>query len=279
MQKKKKKTAGDRIRLIIVLILSIVIGFCGAKLTDFWITARNNNKGTQEIKQVIADNDVPSTTASPDDGTFHMTRQAWDALKQQYPEMMAYMAFPDEFVSEPVAHPSQSNPMQFLRHWFDGSYNALGVVFIDANNALTDTNMVLYGHSSDYDLHVRFSALTQLTDQSMWDAHHEFTVWYDDRIATYKIVAVNNLDTYSQKAEDWNFTQANFNSQEDLDRYMGYVKEGNLINPGEDSEINYGDRFLSLQTCKRYNSRYHIILTCKQISETDWNGDPIDHNN
>lgn len=252
------------LRTIIVVILILVILISGYEVISYLMDRSKEVKPERDLRAQIEEE------STVDDNGFQLSRKAWEDLKSKNSDIVGYLAFPDGFVKEPIAQAPVNNPDKYLRHWIDGAYSTFGTVFIDGDNSLDDQNITMYGHSYDMDTKTKFSPLTLLTNQEEWEKHHTFTIWYDDRIATYEIVAVREDDTYVNH-RNFDFTQRNFKDQNDFDNYMTYVRKHNLIDSHGDAENMPADtRFVTLQTCKRKNARYHIVLTCKQVSERKW---------
>lgn len=100
---------------------------------------------------------------------FPDTGPDWDALKAQYPGIVGWLAAPEIGVDYPVMQGVDNS--YYLTHLPNGSYNAVGSVFLDAANSpgLTDPVTLVYGH------HVgggsMFSALLGYQKQSFYEAH------------------------------------------------------------------------------------------------------------
>ena len=56
--------------------------------------------------------------------------------------------------------------------------------------------------------------------------------------------------------------------RKDFEKYHEYVNRYNLIQSNE--ELKYGDRFLSLQTCKINSGIEKIICIAKQVQANDY---------
>lgn len=266
-KKKKSKKKSNLFINILIVVLLVIMCVSGYQVFSFMSEQNKENKPAKELETKIVEQ---SEKDVPQDHGFALSRKAWDDLKAQNPDIVGYMAFPDGFVKEPIVHPPKSDPNRYFRNWIDGSHLSMGTVFVDSNNNMTDQNLMIYGHSVDYDEKAKFSPLTFLVNQDDWEKHHTFTIWYDDHVSVYEIVAVQMYDTEADHGS-FVFNQPNFKDQQDFDKYMAYVRQHNVIDShGDLDSMTLDTKFLTLQTCKRFESRYHVLLTCKQVSDRAW---------
>lgn len=195
--------------------------------------------------------------------TEQFTHDSWNALKQKSNNFIGYMAFPDGFVAQPIVQGTDNT--YYLKHALDGFNSEQGTVFFRSEDDIAkDTNITLLGHHVEYDSDAMFSPLVRLADQTVYDDHHEFSIWYEDKKVDYEILTVFNM-TETQAAE-FDFTQRCFYGKTDFDRYMIYVAEHNLIHSADSLEtISNPDRFVTIQTCQSYFNDTKVIVLAKQI--------------
>lgn len=243
------------IRTTLIIILTIVLFFFVYQTSVFFIRDGAERKAITQVKELIHDNIDDQAQE------FSFTHDAWNTLHAINPDMTAYIAFPDEFISEPIVCSTDGD--YYLKHWIDGTNNTQGTIFTTndgwKNNCM---NTVLYGHNVYYDASAKFTPLTILTEQALYDQHSAFKIWTEDKAYTYHIYSVIEYDA---SLENFNLLKQIDMDQETFDKFKTEVDSKNMIVPSCD--IQYGDKFVTLLTCKKYQKTARIVVTAKLISE------------
>ena len=183
---------------------------------------------------------------------------AFQSLKEANPDLRAILAFDSGLIRLPVVQSEE--PEYYLRRDFYGNYSPEGTPFFDSNTRMDDTNMVIYGHHVYYDEAAQFSPLAKLTDQQFYEQNSRFTLVFEDETREYAIthVYILTLDEY----QDYDYRQPGFTSEEEWTRWIALPDEKNLVLPAE--ELVYGDRFVTLQTCRAWQEDTRIIVLGKE---------------
>lgn len=234
------------LRILLEIALVIVIIICGFMLYPYIRDWYNSRKQKEVINEVIKEN--------VDEDSEYFSKEAWDALKAQNPDLFAYLVFPD-YVSLPIMK-NDADSNYYLRRAFDTTYNEEGTPFVDNTTDENQQNIVVYGHNVYYDDTAMFSPLSFLVDQSVFDEHHTFYVYFENEVRTYEVTNVYEWATNS----DYNFQQAYFYEESPLMEYIKYPNEHNLITSNY-SVSNENDQLMTFQTCKRWDSSTRIVTT------------------
>ena len=258
--KKKKKIIENIIFWLIVIGLVGVVVYCGIQVVPWLINDMQSQHAVHEVREKVHEHAVV------EDNKFKFTKEAWDDLYAMNPDFLAYMAYDDEFISEPIVQGTDND--FYLNHWIDGSWDENGTFFFDCTSDMDDTNLTIYGHHIFYTVDARkMTPLVSLLEQEEYEAHPEFNVWYKDRKARYVITNIYYWDAVAD--QNFPFTQSNFDNEEDFREYADFINSRNMIEPND--TLEYGDRFLSLQTCKDLYGSTRIIFRCKEISSENYN--------
>lgn len=243
-----------------IVSVAAVIG-SSVYIGKFYLDNKESENHETEVKNLITVR--PELDADGD--SFHFTKDQFKQLKEKYSDFVGWMAFDDEYASLPLVQSYDND--YYLRRWIDGSYDVQGTVFFDYLNKINgDTNLTIYGHRVSYDESTKFSPLSKLVNQEEYDKHYEFKIWYENEVRTYVITNIFYYNSYTDM--DFDFTQRNFYTRKDFEKYHEYVNRYNLIQSNE--ELKYGDRFLSLQTCKINSGIEKIICIAKQVQANDY---------
>lgn len=168
-------------------------------------------------------------------------------------EVDGWIHIDDTHVDYPILHGEDNE--YYSHRDLKGNYSSLGSIYLDENNELfenvsmndlDDLNFI-YGH------HITrgrmFSDICHYKEQSFYE-EHPFFVMYSSEGYAYKAdvfagVIYNGSDTsvYSDNYQ--------FDSEEEFDNYMEYLKENSLIS--SDVSVEYGDKIVALVTCTYEN--------------------------
>ncbi len=183
---------------------------------------------------------------------------AFQSLKEANPDLRAILEFDSGLIWLPVVQSDE--PEYYLRRDFYGNDSPEGTPFFDSNTRMGDTNMVIYGHHVYYDEDAQFSPLAKLTDQQFYEQNSRFTLVFEDETREYAIthVYILTLDEY----QDYDYRQPQFSSEEEWTRWIALPDEKNLVSPSE--RLEYGDKFVTLQTCRAWQEDTRIIVLAKE---------------
>lgn len=224
-----------------------------------WIRKNtSSNKEEDKIQEVI-------TSQVSEESHYRMTLDAFTELKKQYPDMVAYIEFPDGFMSEPVGQNEDNE--YFLHHYIDGTLDDRGAVYMDYDCNPTNENITIYGHNVYFDDNERFSPLQKLETQEEYDCHNELQIWYADHVSTYEIVYVTKYNVTEDK--DFDFKIRNFYTDELFDSYKDWYDAHQLIDSG-DMDIENGDHLVTLQTCVRWENMNRFLVVGKEVARADY---------
>ena len=239
----------------ILLIVCIAVGgWYGWHIYSGMQDADHDQAVVDDIAdQVAAANQLDSDTA--DDRFSHA---AWNALYERNQVLVAYMAFDSGLFAYPVVQHGDND--YWLRRNYDGEYSAMGTPFMEANDTLDDMNVTVYGHNVFYDSGAMFSPLQTLNDQETYEKNSTITVWTRDEKRSYGICYLYYIDV---DATPYNYRVASV-PESAFDEFMEYPRAHNEISSLY-GDLEYGDHWLTLQTCKKHNSPWRIIVVAKLL--------------
>ena len=107
-----------------------------------------------------------------------------------------------------------------------------------------------------------FSPLTLLTKQENYQANKTLKIYWENSIDTYLVTYV-----YYFKVADYatyDYTQREFSSKSELNNFISHPQGNNEIDT--EGQIAYGDKFITLQTCVRYNEAKRLLVLARRVS-------------
>ncbi len=247
-----KRVRTDRLRRCLAAVLVLCALASGAKLT-------------REVRQVEA---VRSRDAGirriieelPEGKGKEEGNSAFQSLKEANPDLRAVLEFDSGLIRLPVVQSKE--PEYYLRRDFYGNYSPEGTPFFDSNTRMGDTNMVIYGHHVYYDEDAQFSPLARLTNQKLYEENNRFSLIFEDEVREYVITHVYILTL--KEYQDYDYRQPVFASEQDWEEWIALPDMKNLIDPVDRPE--YGDRIVTLQTCRAWQEDTRIIVLAKEIN-------------
>ena len=140
-----------------------------------------------------------------------------------------------------------------------------GSAFIESGVGLDSANLPIYGHSvfvtNTATTGQVFSPMHNLTRQSFYNSNHSFKIYWENDVASYEVISVSEIN---QSTETWNPCISTFYSEDQYNDWITQARNKSLIQSS--FEIQYGDRYVTFQTCKYRNGDERIIVIAKEVS-------------
>ena len=238
--------------MAICIFLVSIICFCLYRLTP---EVADSVQSAQEKKHV--EMIVEETTRDNE----RFSRQSFEELYAVNNDLAAYLSFESGLVSVPVVQGYDNE--QYLRQSFEKQYSTQGVPFMDADASLDSTHFVIFGHNVYYDDSAMFSPLAGLCSQDSYAQNRVFDLYTADEVRSYVITNVYYFTDDDSLAYD--YMQKEFSDEASFNSWISIPNARNLIDSGSDC-IQYGDSFVTLQTCKRWDDHAVILILAREIS-------------
>lgn len=257
--------------LVSIIALIGLIGFSGYKL----FRIKNEYKISEDFYEDIAEEfvvietraklDTSFPTDAPKDGvdpseteTIEVTESKskpvlsvdFDKLRNKNQDVVAWLYIPDTVINYPVLQGSDNN--QYLRTTLEGKRQTAGSIFIDYRNdkAFSDYNTIVYGHNMKNKS--MFGTLSSYEKQSYYEKHPVIYLATPEKTYEIELVAGFKTTTESEiymRPNDFEETKALYATAKNKSSFKA------------DSEIQEGDRLITLSTCANGedNNRYVVV--------------------
>ena len=198
------------------------------------------------------------TESAPDDMEDLST--ACDKLLTENGDMVGWLSVPGTNINYPVMQ-TKDNPNYYLKRNFNREYSDLGVPYVQENCDLAASdNIIIYGH------HIKggkmFGSLDKYTSKSFFEKHGVIKFNTVNEQADYQIIAVFKTVAYSASGFRY-YDFVNAENEADFNAYVKTCKELALYETGFTAE--YGDRLITLSTCKRFVENGRLVVVAKKI--------------
>ncbi len=178
------------------------------------------------------------------------TKADLEALRDDNPDTVGWVAIPDTAISYPVVQAKDNK--KYLNLSFKGNWSEAGTPFADSGNDMQslDANTIIYGHNMGAGRSDMFGELLQYKERDFYDAHRyvQFDTVYE-RHGWWKVFAVLEHDT---RSTDFSYLHIWFDGDDTFPAWASAAAERSLYD--SDMDISPRGNILTLSTCDR--SRY-----------------------
>lgn len=174
-----------------------------------------------------------------------------EELRGMNEDYSCWIYAPDTQIDYPIVHGADNS--YYLKHLFNGAYNASGTLFVDYRNLsdFQDPNTLIYGHHMRNDS--MFGTLTDYAEQAYFESHPFALIMSEEEIFLLEFFA-----GYTTRHDDHCYDIA-ISDEEDM---AAFVEEAlRKSDFASDVRIWPTDRLVTLSTCAYAfeNARYILI--------------------
>ena len=256
MKRKQLKRIRITALVLAAVMLIVTAAFCLGNLFAHDAEVHRQEEIFDELAE--AAEETPIVESAPDGE--EETLSNFETLLQKNSDMVGWIFIEGTGVNYPVMQ-TRNNPNYYLKRNFNKEYSDLGVPYVqeDCDLAASD-NIIIYGH------HIKggkmFGSLDKFTTKSFYDKHKIIQFNTLTEQGEYQIIAVFKTVVYSASG----FRYYDFVNAEDeahFNEYVGRCKELALYDTGVTAK--YGDKLLTLSTCKRFAEHGRLVVVAKKI--------------
>lgn len=248
-----------------------IVTFTPAPAVQVTEQPENNEevKVTEGPTATPAPTNTPTNTPTPTPFAITLTPEG-AALLAQNPDYVGWVSIKDTEVDYPVVMERQDDKDYYMSHWFDGSKNKNGTLFIQPScetgvgYAFNDyylgskptTNIIIFGHNQ-YSQQM-FGSLRKYRNQDYYEEHKyiEFDTVYEHRV--YEVISVFRSHVFNQDEEAFRYYYFyNADTEEQFDYWLRNITKKNEIKTT--ATAKYGDEFITLSTCSDSNEYGKLV--------------------
>ena len=188
-------------------------------------------------------------------------------LKSENSDFIAYIEFDSGIISLPILQGKDNE--YYLHHTFYKKYYYLhGHPFMNYMSKITDDNIIIYGHNNRTSDNKMFSPLNNLLKQEEYEKNAYFKIYFENEIRSYVITHIYKMT--AEEYVDYDFERP-FILENEWNKWIEFPNRKNLIKP-IDGSLEYGNRFVTLQTCAIGNQDILVVLAreIKREKITGW---------
>ena len=256
MKRKKLKRIRTAAFVLAAVMLIVTAAFCLGNLVTHEAEVHRQEAIFDELAE--AAEETPIVKSASDDK--EETHSNFEMLLGKNSDMVGWISVKGTNINYPVMQ-TKSSPNYYLKRNFNKEYSDLGVPYVQENCDLaTSDNIIIYGH------HIKggkmFGSLDKFTSKNFYEKHKmiQFNTLNEQR--EYQIIAVFKTIAYSASGFRY-YDFVNAEDEADFNAYVSRCKELALYDTGVTAK--YGDRLLTLSTCKRFAENGRLVVVAKKI--------------
>lgn len=293
-KKKKKRSKGDIVRLVVLIISLVAILASGSYLIREYVLHKQNQNLEKDISNLIlteetTEEEETTKKKKNDKKTTEKTtlsaEQKWQQIKEEYPniafppnmqmkyaklyatntDFVGYLDIPGVNLSLPVVQ-TVDNEI-YLGKNFYGTSTKYGCPFVaHENNILQlDMNTIIYGHHMNDG--TIFGALDKYKKIDGFKAAPviEFNTLYGNY--KWKVIAafITNAETEDDGGYAFNYFFTNLTTKEHFASYLNEIAQRSLYDTGVD--VNSDDKILTLSTCSHEFDNARFVVVARLVRE------------
>lgn len=260
-KKRRRRTAGDMIRSIILVAAVCVFLFSAVQLVKIFLEYKKGTDEYDRVREYVTAVQEP-TEETEEPGAEEETpapvspQVDFSGLQAINPDIIGWLQIEGTEISYPVVKGTDND--YYLKHTFEGNTNAAGAIFADYSNSsdFQDCNTIIYGHNmkngSMFGLLQRyFKDEASLPGRYIW-------ICTPDKNYRYEIFSSHVVDA---EGEVYTLFSA---PDEAFGTYLETMKAQSLVDYG----ISAGkeDKIITLSTCTG-NDATRFVVQAKREGE------------
>jgi len=195
------------------------------------------------------------TAADGEDSSVVLPSVDFDALLETGPDIIGWLTLPDSAINYPVTQTDDNE--YYLHHLYDGTYNKVGCLFADYENAadFSDRNTIIYGHNMrDGSM---FAALNEYAEQSYYDTHKQMYLVTPEGGYVVELFAAFTAKP-AESGNDTSPWRLEWKDDGDYTTWLTAMKERSVVE--SDVTVTCSDKVLTLSTCTPGGAQRFIVM-------------------
>lgn len=250
MAKSKNTKFSKFITFIIGMIGLVLIIIPSYKLSSQFIDYKKSNDLYEKLdKEYVSDN--TNTESSDDIEWYFLADVDLDAVKSINSQTVGWIFFENEEISYPILYSGDND--KYLRTALDGTKATAGSIFVEANNSpdFEDSHTIIYGHNMR-NLSMFGKLKFYNRDDTYYDGHEFFQIFYDNKIYRYQIFA------YETVLDDSFIYEVPFQADENFENFVNNIVKSSQRKTNV--SVSSDDKIVTLSTCSTSGDQYRFVV-------------------
>lgn len=242
-----KRSINAALNFLLIIFFGIII-YSGYRIYKNKEVLSKTIKTQEETKFIINNEDLSDSSCNEEISN----------MKKINSDFIGWIKFDSGLINQPIVYSNIDD--YYLRRDFYKKYSEYGTVFLNSSQSLNESNFTLYGHYVYANEELMFSPLTKLLNEENYEENSLFSLYLENEVRQYEVVAVI---VYDINNDHWNYENPTY-SINDLNEFIKFVKENSVYEINDDYNID--DKYITLQTCIKNNQNERLIVVGKEIN-------------
>lgn len=272
-RKKKKRTIGDVIRIILLLIAVGIFCYAGYSLLQIYLEYKSGTDEYRSLDEFVKEVEIPGGTDENGDSKGDKDSQDYVSgdlgkertmespvdfagLKKINEEVIGWINIEALDISYPMVRGKDND--FYLHNTFKKVPNIAGAIFMDyeCETDFTDQNTLIYGHNMKNGS--MFGTLKKFREEDAYKKSPYFWIYTPKVNYKYEIFSVHEVGAVG------NNYQISFKGDKEFEKYIDDAVKGSEVK--NSVEVGVEDRLVTLSTCTG-NEATRLIVQAKLVDE------------
>ncbi len=248
-KKEKKRSVGDMIRTVILIIALGVFCYSGYNLLTVYMEYKKGSDEYGTLEEQYANLDKQGDIEEINGELAMKNPIDFESLLSINREIIGWLKVEALDISYPVAQGEDNE--YYLHNTFEKTANIAGCIFLDHLNKknFSDRNAILYGHNMKNGS--MFGTLKKFYEEGVFEKSPYIWIYTPEKICKYEIFSCHEVGAASQTY------QLTFKDDQDFLDYLQEARENSVV----DSKVSVGkeDKVLTLSTCTGNEATRFIV--------------------
>ena len=188
---KQKRTAGDIIRTIIIIVALAVFLFSVTQLAKIFMEYKKGTDEYDRVREYVATpvpQEEPQEPVEEEETKPIPPQVDWVNLKAINGDIIGWIQIEGTEISYPIVKGTDNS--YYLKHTFEKNTNAAGAIFMDYTNSsdFQDCNTLIYGHNMKNG--TMFHDLVNYKEESYFRQHQNIIIYTPEKEIRLRPIAV-----------------------------------------------------------------------------------------
>ena len=254
-KKKRKKTIGDYLLSILLVIDIAVFLFAGYKLFTIYREYKVGTDEYQQLEEMAVKKNPTDEDSSSDDSNVPQKIQPpitvdFASLKAVNEDVVGWLYIEALDISYPMVRGKDND--QYLHTTYEGTYNFAGSIFVDYENSddFKDPNTIIYGHNMKNGS--MFGTLNHIVTKNGYSTSPYFWILTPTHNYRYAI-----FSAYTTQVSSDTYTLFKKHDKE-YGEYLVTMKKNSEIDTGQTNPVQT-DNIVTLSTCTGNSATRFVV--------------------
>jgi len=241
-------------RVFYIIFIIILISTCFISGLFIYMDCERKNRELKVFQDIVNNIEEKQESKIEEKKDINIVEE----LYKQNNDIVAWLKVDGTNIDYPIMQ-TKDNPNYYLNKNFYKEYSILGTPYLAEQCDLYNSdNLILYGHNIKGNK--MFAELERYKSEKFYRKHKFIDFCTVDGLEEYEVVCV--FKTVAHIGFEY-YKYTTFKKKSEFDTFFNKCKELAFYNI--DTNVNFGDKLLTLSTCEYSQKDGRLVVICKKI--------------